>query len=632
MFFFRFTPALTLIILSPSARVAPSQKRLSHTRTTIIRSIVGTSRAAVRFVSLGRRLEMQASSDTTTHADRGALLEPQRIAEKNFISNFGKRLSEVNCRIRSDLDSAMEDGSQHVALHLAVEIGNQDAVLRALHDGADVNSTAILSTTEQTFYGRTPLMIACRHCSRTPEMAQLLLDHHADANLAQTQAAYVWDTPLSLTARNGSLDVAMALCEHGADKSVLISGCLEEPATAAQIALAFKHPRIFAFLDPDGARREAQAMRESFASASLVHVLSTRYELAPELAQNRSAPVWVERPDHGSPEFADDPRYFVPGIVVDRRTWRLPDGTIPCEFEEVVSMAEYSKEHGQAHIWCDPAITSERVKKCLEHDEAEAGADYFVSTAGGALLPAPMDDPRRKWRRSGYVQCFDPNMDNAFSVAGDTRQANAEWLLNWREQLENARRTGGSVVQILVRPGLSPMQVAERDMANDKGVPVVVLDFTEAQGVGECRGMANLEALRRQACNMRQGGIAPPPRPTRDALMETIRRKDEEIARLRVAVGAVASQAAVLSPLESLLRVLCLRGCFGHETAAIDRSPQQIQQEHLSEAPSLQRYDSSGLASTYTYYDPTEEEGFSSQTSAASAYVPLSRGSSESPP
>ena len=111
--------------------------------------------------------------------------------------------------------------------------------------------------------------------------------------------------------------------------------------------------------------------------------------------------------------------------------------------------------------------------------------------------------------------------------------------------------------------------------------------------------------------------------------------KEEEAAV--VAVGAVASQAAVLSPLESLLRVLCLRGCFGHETAAIDRSlqqiqQQQIQQEHLSEAPALQRYDSSGLASTYTYYDPTEEEGFSSQTSAASAYVPLSRGSSESPP
>ena len=145
--------------LPPRARRREPKKAL--TRTTIIRSIVGTSRAAVRFVSLGRRLEMQASSDTTTHADRGALLEPQRIAEKNFISNFGKRLSEVNCRIRSDLDSAMEDGSQHVALHLAVEIGNQDAVLRALHDGADVNSTAILSTTEQTFYGRTPLMIAC---------------------------------------------------------------------------------------------------------------------------------------------------------------------------------------------------------------------------------------------------------------------------------------------------------------------------------------------------------------------------------------------------------------------------------------------------------------------------------------
>ena len=53
--------------------------------------------------------------------------------------------------------------------------------------------------------------------------------------------------------------------------------------------------------------------------------------------------------------------------------------------------------------------------------------------------------------------------------AAEVSVANAIWLRNWRWALERARATGGRVIQIIVSPGLSEMQVAEADMAADRG-------------------------------------------------------------------------------------------------------------------------------------------------------------------
>ena len=59
---------------------------------------------------------------------------------------------------------------------------------------------------------------------------------------------------------------------------------------------------------------------------------------------------------------------------------------------------------------------------------------------------------------------------------GDSDNANAIWLRNWREVgLEHARKTGGWCIQVIVHGGLSDMQKAEESMARSEGVPVIKL-------------------------------------------------------------------------------------------------------------------------------------------------------------
>merc|ERR1712147_429102 len=77
------------------------------------------------------------------------------------------------------------------------------------------------------------------------------------------------------------------------------------------------------------------------------------------------------------------------------------------------------------------------------------------------------------------VACFNPNSDNNKIAAGDHAKANAIWLKRWREMLNKAHQTGGSVVQLFSqKENLSDMQEAEADMAADKKVPVKVITFS----------------------------------------------------------------------------------------------------------------------------------------------------------
>ena len=69
------------------------------------------------------------------------------------------------------------------------------------------------------------------------------------------------------------------------------------------------------------------------------------------------------------------------------------------------------------------------------------------------------------------VKVFNPTTDNAYVCARIEKEANGIWLLNWRKYLCRAKANGGKG---LVIPGdnLSNMQLAEKDVAEDKGVPV----------------------------------------------------------------------------------------------------------------------------------------------------------------
>ena len=66
----------------------------------------------------------------------------------------------------------------------------------------------------------------------------------------------------------------------------------------------------------------------------------------------------------------------------------------------------------------------------------------------------------------GTCMVFDPNTTNAYIMDGNSNNANAIWLRNWREVgLENAMKTGGWCIQVLVAGGPSEMQRAEESMA-----------------------------------------------------------------------------------------------------------------------------------------------------------------------
>ena len=196
--------------------------------------------------------------------------------------------------------------------------------------------------------------------------------------------------------------------------------------TAAGWAMEYNYPMVFAFLDPEGAEKKGEELRQKMKTAKRVHVISTRYQK-----------------------------------------------------EESMMEQDKGKEYDDPTLSCDPFQAAQEAKKLLEQ-------------AGG-----------------GLVFVFDPNGDNAFLMGGNSKNANAIWLLNWLKALGRAKATGGRVIQIIVPggpnnpSGLSKMQEAEALMASMWGVEVVKLDCREVKGYlaiegdfEKMAGWAELKALK----------------------------------------------------------------------------------------------------------------------------------------
>ena len=122
------------------------------------------------------------------------------------------------------------------------------------------------------------------------------------------------------------------------------------------------------------------------------------------------------------------------------------------------------------------------------------------------------------------VRCFNPNVEGQFLTEGDADQANGWYCLNWRSAefgLERVRSTGGCVLQLIVPPGPSPMQVAEADMAREKGVPLLTVDCCALRGEAYDYHFADMPAvakLREQAAQVAAGTLRLPVPPTREQL------------------------------------------------------------------------------------------------------------------
>jgi len=162
-------------------------------------------------------------------------------------------------------------------------------------------------------------------------------------------------------------------------------------------------------------------------------------------------------------------------------------------------------------------VISTRLKRC----ESQLA---WVDADGHHVSCDPLKTARKATKGlelSDGVRCFDPDANSALIVAAGAHEAVVhpeEARENWEWALSLAARTGGRVIQIVVRPGLSKAQEGEARLAAAKGVAVVQFDCQAvAYFAGGCAhpldslsGWTELERLTRRK---RGTGKAPLPRP-----------------------------------------------------------------------------------------------------------------------
>eukprot|EP01047_Picozoa_sp_COSAG01_P078695 COSAG01_NODE_14638_length_1428_cov_1.483822_1_plen_433_part_01 len=237
------------------------------------------------------------------------------------------------------------------------------------------------------------------------------------------------------------------------------------------------------------------------------------------------------------------------------------------------AQAALQYKHPMCVALCDQALADTEGDK-LKRQFVEAAIVHVISTRfrtakGWDQFPADWAAVRPEWAPAGRGQplageqtcdpnsmasnvkqvleeqltdakVFNPNYDNAFLMRGNSEEANSIWLLNFRNVgLENARRTGGACIQVVTPPGLSQMQIAEADMAKDKGVRVVRLDCRE---VSYAKAKATLMAM--PAFNALLDAPAREPALTRDELLQGMLRLLEPDAPERAKIEAELHDAA----------------------------------------------------------------------------------------
>ena len=100
-------------------------------------------------------------------------------------------------------------------------------------------------------------------------------------------------------------------------------------------------------------------------------------------------------------------------------------------------------EDGKYPTGCtDPKMAASMTKLVLEEGKTESGQSPIVT------------------RNPELV--FNPNFDNASMMDGNSDNANAIWLRNWRRSASRCAKDGRLVLQVLVQGGPSEMQRAEK--------------------------------------------------------------------------------------------------------------------------------------------------------------------------
>ena len=285
-------------------------------------------------------------------------------------------------------------------------------------------------------------------------------------------------TPLMLAARQAQLPAVQALLEAGADPNIkdnLGTTALGYTAMNGSVDVARE-------LLAQGADA---TIVDNFGGTAAKHALMNKHPIIYALCDPNGAKARGE-------ELRDAFRGAAIVHVLSTRFTRDPS------LDDVIQ---------QRYESCDPRRSAATLKQVLE-------VEQVVLKENGTLDEDRSNVPHPEGQHY-RVKVFDPNADNAFLMEGDAASANAIWLLNWREVgLENAARTGGSCIQVLVQPGPSKMQIAEESMAKERGVPVVKIDCSEvfvALSAADAVEIPEVQALRAQAEIVRSGGRLPTP-------------------------------------------------------------------------------------------------------------------------
>ena len=233
--------------------------------------------------------------------------------------------------------------------------------------------------------------------------------------------------------RRGHTAIVDALLNAGADGTAKDN----DGKSPADLAKQAKHPMIVAKCDPALAKAEGEKLRKAFAEATTVHVLSTRFNEPSE----EVLAAWYKANGIKKMKEVENEETVICGWSATRTTRR----------------AKYRNAPIQSMRPRRQSSSSRRARRSSWHDKP------IVTVEPGTLV-------------------FDPNTDNASMMDGDSNNANAIWLRNWREVgLENAMKTGGWCIQVLVQGGPSEMQRAEESMARSEGVPVIKLHLDKEE-------------------------------------------------------------------------------------------------------------------------------------------------------
>ena len=245
-------------------------------------------------------------------------------------------------------------------------------------------------------------------------------------------------TPLHWAAGKGRTAIVDALLKAGANGTAKN----KYGKSPADLAKNNKHPIIVAKCDPAFAKAEGEKVRKAFEEATTVHVLSTRFNEPSE----EVLAAWYKANGVKKTKY-----------VLNKETGKLE--VVECDTDD---------EEGKYPGCTDPKEAASTTKLFLEEGKTGTWQDKPVVTV-----------------EPGTCMVFDPNTTNAYIMDGNSNNANAIWLRNWREVgLENAKKTGGWCIQVLVAGGPSEMQRAEESMARSEGVPVIKLHL-DKEWVGD---------------------------------------------------------------------------------------------------------------------------------------------------